>query len=369
MAYNLAYGIGQLPGGWLADRIGNRIVLTIGVAGVALTGLLIGLSPNAIILGLLLVILGLAGGGYHPAAAPMVSASATEQNRGKALGFHQIGGSGSFFLAPLITAGIAGALGWRGTFITLSIPAIAIGIAFYILLGRLGYTGEKKEGTISADRDLLSVPGHTRRLTAFVILGVCQMVVVYSIISFIPLYIVDNFGASEEVAAAMLSLAYVGGIWAGPLGGWASDHFGRIPVIVAVGLVASPVIYFLNLVGFGIGFSVLLVVIGTSMYLGMPVTEAYIISNTSEKNRSTVLGIYYLGSRGGPAIAPVIGYIIDNYGFSTSYSIVGAAMLIITLFCGVLLWGRRRVQFLALSRSRYVRRRCGCVTPCTRAIY
>ena len=144
MAYNLAYGIGQLPGGWLADRIGNRIVLTIGVAGVALTGLLIGLSPNAIILGLLLVILGLAGGGYHPAAAPMVSASATEENRGKALGFHQIGGSFSFFLAPLITAAIAGALGWRGTFITLSIPAIAIGIAFlywtgYGLFTSLGY--------------------------------------------------------------------------------------------------------------------------------------------------------------------------------------------------------------------------------------
>ncbi len=341
MAYNLAYGVGQLPGGWLADRIGNRIVLTIGVAGIAVTGLLIGLSPNYIILGLLLVILGLAGGGYHPAAAPMVSASATEENRGKALGFHQIGGSASFFLAPLITAGIAGALGWRGTFIAISIPAIVIGIAFYILLGRLVYTGGEKEGTISGDTELISTPGNTRRLTALVILGVSQMVVVYSVISFIPLYIVDNFDASEEAAAAMLSLAYIGGLWAGPLGGWASDRFGRIPVILAVGLVAGPVIYLLNLVGFGIGFSVILVVIGTSMYLGMPVAEAYIISNTSEKNRSTVLGIYYLGSRGGPAIAPVIGYIIDNYGFNTSFSIVGAAMVVITLFCGVLLWGRR----------------------------
>ena len=341
MAYNLAYGIGQLPGGWLADRIGNRIVLTIGVTGIAVTGLLIGLSPNYVILALLLVILGLAGGGYHPAAAPMVSASATEENRGKALGFHQIGGSFSFFLAPLITAAIAGALGWRGTFITLSIPAIAIGIAFYILLGRLGYTSGEKRGIPSGDTDLLSTPGHTRRLTALVILGVSQMVVIYSIISFIPLYIVDNFGASEEAAAAMLSLAYVGGIWAGPLGGWASDRFGRIPVILAVGLVAGPVIYLLNLIGFGIGFSVILVVIGTSMYLGMPVAEAYIISNTSEKNRSTVLGIYYLGSRGGPAIAPVIGYIIDNYGFNINFSIVGAAMVIITLFCGGLLWGRR----------------------------
>ena len=63
MSYNLAYGIGQLPGGWLADRIGNRIVLTIGVAGIAVIGLLIGLAPNLVILIALLAILGLAGGG------------------------------------------------------------------------------------------------------------------------------------------------------------------------------------------------------------------------------------------------------------------------------------------------------------------
>ncbi len=45
-AYSLAYGISQLPSGWLADRIGPRIVLTIGVAGVGVAGLLIGLAPS-----------------------------------------------------------------------------------------------------------------------------------------------------------------------------------------------------------------------------------------------------------------------------------------------------------------------------------
>ena len=45
-AYLVSYGIGQLPGGWLADRIGPRTVLTIGISGVALSGLLAGLSPT-----------------------------------------------------------------------------------------------------------------------------------------------------------------------------------------------------------------------------------------------------------------------------------------------------------------------------------
>ena len=100
-------------------------------------------------------------------------------------------------------------------------------------------------------------------------------------------------------------------------------------------------IYLLNFASFGIAFSAILILIGTAMYSGMPVAESYIISHTSNKNRSTVLGIYYLGSRGGPAIAPVIGLIIDNYSFGTSYTVVGIAMVAITVVCGLLLWGKR----------------------------
>ena len=341
LAYHLAYGISQLPGGWLADRIGPRIMLTIGVAGVAVAGLLIGLSPTYVVLALFLVLLGVAGGGYHPAAAPLVSASVKPKNRGRALGIHQIGGTGSFFLAPLIAAGIAGALGWRGTFLAISIPSITFGIVFYILLGRLGYTRKAKPEITLSHTKTLPAPGHLRRLVAFIVLGIAGMVLISSTISFIPLFIVDHFGTSEEAAAAMLSLAYFGGLWAGPLGGYLSDRLGRLPLILAVGLIAGPAIYLLNLVSFGVGFSAVLIIIGMAMHLGMPVTEAYIISNTSERKRSTVLGIYYLGSRGGPAIAPVIGYLIDHYGFHTTFSIVGAVMVAVTLICAIFLWGSR----------------------------
>jgi MFS family permease len=94
-------------------------------------------------------------------------------------------------------------------------------------------------------------------------------------------------------------------------------------------------------VPFGIAFSAILIILGMAMYLGMPVVEAYIISHTSERRRSTVLGIYYLGSRGGPAIAPVIGYLIDRYGFYSAFSMVGATMAAVTLVCAIFLWGSR----------------------------
>ena len=235
-ANSIAYGISQLPAGWLADRIGPRLVLTIGVAGVGAAGLLIGLAPTYVMLALSLVLLGMAGGGYHPSAAPLVAASVEAKNRGRALGLHQIGGGGSFFLAPLIAAGIASAFGWRGTFLALCVPSIAFGIVFYILLGRLGYAKKAEQSTFTSHAEIAPSPRRLRRLVAFVILGTASMVLVYSTISFIPLFIVDHFGGiSNEAAAAILSLVFFGGLWAGPLGGYLSDRLGGVPVLLAGG--------------------------------------------------------------------------------------------------------------------------------------
>ncbi|MFH1926434.1 MAG: MFS transporter [Chloroflexota bacterium] len=340
-AYNIAYGISQLPAGWAADRLGPRIMLTVGVAGVAFAGLLIGLSPNYVVLALFLVILGLVGGGYHPAASPLVSASVKPERRGIALGIHQIGGTGSFFLAPLIAAGIASALGWRGTFLAISIPAIAFGIVFYMFLGRMGYTNTARKKAADASATGPPEPRDLRRLSAFIALGIASMVLVYSSLQFVPLYAVDVLGTSEEWGGAMLSIAFFGGLWGGPLGGYLSDRFGRVPVIIAVGLVAGPAIYFLNLASLGVGFYAVLLIMGTAMHVGMPVVEAYIISHVSPQKRSTVLGIYYMGSRGGPAITLLIGYLLDQYGFYATYTGVSVVLVTIALACAALLWGKR----------------------------
>ena len=341
-AYNLAYGLSQLPAGWLADRLGPRVVLTIGVAGVALAGLLVGVSPNYILLAVFLVLMGIAGGGYHPAASPLVSAAVETKDRGKALGIHQIGGSISFFVAPLIAAGLAAALGWRGSFLAISIPTIVFGIIFFVLLGRLGYA-RKPKAKVSAE-EVKTAPqfGQRYRLIAVLTLGISSMVLLYSSMSFIPLYIVDHFSISKQAAAAMLALCVSGGLWAGPLGGYLSDRIGKLPVLVAAGIIGGPAIYLMNVVPFGWTFSAVLILIGMAQYLSMPVVEAYILSHVSESKRSTVLGIYYLGSRGGPGvITPAIGFLIDRFGFYDTFTIVATAIVAITIAAAsVCLWKR-----------------------------
>ena len=338
-AFILAYGMGQVPAGWLADRVGPRILITIGILGVALAGVFVGLSHTYIMMIVFLVLMGVLGGGYHPSAPPLISTSVEPENLGRALGLHMIGGSASFFLSPLIAAGIATTWGWRGSFITLAVPTAIFGVLLYVLLGqRLGAKKAQSQAAKTYNEEA-PVPGRFRRLAYFIFLSTFTNAVLYSTISFIPLYLVDHFGIGKETAAALVALIYSAGLWAGPLGGYLSDRWGRVPVILAVCFSTGPLIYLLNLAPYRWGIVALLLVMGMTMYVRMPVSEAYIIGQTSERHRSSILGIYFFGNmEGGGVLTPIIGYLIDQYGFSFSFTMAGAVSVAVTLVFSILLW-------------------------------
>ncbi len=86
-AFTLAYGFGQLPAGWLADRIDPRKLMIVGISGVALAGILVGLSHSYVWMIVFLVLMGILAGGYHPSAPPLISASVRPENLGRAFGF------------------------------------------------------------------------------------------------------------------------------------------------------------------------------------------------------------------------------------------------------------------------------------------
>ncbi len=341
-AFTLAYGIAQLPGGWLSDRLGPHRLIIIGISGVALCGLLVGLSTSYIMLIIFFILMGILGGGYHPSASPLVSSAVEEKVRGRALGIHQIGGTGSYFLSPLIAVAIGRAIGWRGSFITISVPTLAYGLLFFILLKRWGYTETQKRKDSRKTTDSYGDDEPTGNLVFVMIIAVCVQIFVFSSLSFIPLYVVDHFNGSEEAAAALLSVAHSAGIWAGPLAGTLSDRMGKIPIILFTGILSGPLIYLLNYVSLGVGITAVLLLLGMMQYMSMPVTEAYFISHSPKRGRSTVLGAYYFASRGGPGLlAPVMGYLIDRYSFSTAYLFTGAVMGFIGVACTVIILSRK----------------------------
>jgi len=330
-SFSWTYGTAQIPAGFLADRIGPRILLIIGICGVAAGGILVGLSRTYVMMLAFLVVMGVLGGGYHPAAAPLVSA-ASGKNRGRALGFHEMGASASFLVTPLIATAIASVGGWRSAFIVLAIPTMIFGV-FLIKLTR-----QPKKPVVTGDMEGI-VPevrpaskGRNRRLVAFLLLSVLTGGIVSSVFAFITLYAVDNFGASVTSAASLLVLANAAGIWVSPLGGYLSDRLGRVPLVVAACLTSAVVVYMLNWAPYYWGIALLSFMQGMAGYARMPVSEAYIIGQTTERNRSLVYGIYYFSMTESSALlAPLVGYLLDNYGFSFCFTWAAVAVVVVTL--------------------------------------
>ena len=342
-AFALANGAGQLPAGWLADRIGPMALIMVGILGVALAGLLVGISQTYVMLLGFMILMGLLAGGYHPAATPLISKSVEPNQQGKALGYHLIGGNASFFLAPVVAGTVASVWGWRGSFFALALPTAVFGLIFYIYLRRKTGKTHAQGARRGMGEDKPPPPGNVRRMTAFLTMTVLGGGATMSITAFLTLYAVDRLGASEEAAASLLSILYFSGLWAGPLGGYLSDRVGRVPIIIVTALINGSLIYFIPFAGWGLGFFALLFFIGLNNALRMPVSEVFIMEQASSRHRSTLFGVYYFTMHyTGAIFAPIMGVIIDRRGFDICFTIASGAVLIVTAVCSLFLRGSQR---------------------------
>jgi DHA1 family purine base/nucleoside efflux pump-like MFS transporter len=211
-----------------------------------------------------------------------------------------------------------------------------------MLLGRYIKKPVLQGDVVEESDEQSDLPNRWRRLVPFVVLTVFTQAIVFSIVAFIPLFLVDQHGVGEEAAAAYLAIIYSAGLWAGPLGGYLSDRLGTVRVVLVVSLVSGPLLYLVNLASFGVGLAALLLVIGATMYIRMPASESFIIANTPERRRSTILGAYYFVSMEvGGLLTPVMGYLIERFGFNTSFTAAGAAVVAVAVVCSFFLRGTR----------------------------
>jgi MFS family permease len=340
-AFALAGGAGQLPSGWMADRIKPAILIAIGTLGVAVGGILVGVSHTYIMLLVFLVLMGLMTGGYHPASTPMILSMVEPEKRGRALGLHLLGGNSSFFVAPLIAGGLMAAwpsVGWRGPFIILAIPTAIFGLIFYIYLTRKGGKSHAEVHRQRIAEAKPPQPGYKRRLIAYMIQMVLGGGAGMSVNAFLTLYMTDKLGATDAQAAMMMSIMFIPGI-AGVtiLGGWLSDRIGTVKIIIATSVLSGLLIFGIRAcTGLSFGFYALLFFMGLNMAVRMPVTEVFIMGQTPAKYRSTIYGVYYFTMQyTGAIFAPIMGHFIEVYGFDTMFlfsAISVTAICVVTSF-------------------------------------
>ena len=338
-AFSITSGISQLPAGWLADHLGARLMVILGVSGVAIAGLLIGLSHSYVALIVFLVLAAILGGGYHPASAAAISSSVPAEYRGRALGLHFVGGSSTFWVVPLLAAPIAVAWGWRGSYLTLAIPTVILGIVLYILIGKKRQTPTDESQIVDSEATTEPARIRWRQLVPFMIMSVATGTMVQSVSSYLSLYAVDNLGVSEATAAMLMAIGPAVGLFAAPLGGYLADRFGSVPVLMVVSFLAIPFIYLLGLAATIPIFVALMVAIGVVSNTRMPTSESYIAGNTPEHRRATVLGLYFFaGTEISGLLTPVLGNLIDRYGFYSSFTIASVVVAVAVIVCSIFLW-------------------------------
>jgi FSR family fosmidomycin resistance protein-like MFS transporter len=342
-AFTITYGVGHLPAGWLSDRISPVLMIFVGIAGVAIAGVMFGLAPSFSLLVGANAIIGLFGSGYHPAASYLIARVAKPEQRGSALGVHVIGGSSSYFLAPLMAGAVAAALGWRGTYIALSVPTLLLGVVLVILLQRAALKRGIAKTAARAAKEQKRGSRFWIWLFSFLILSTLSGALVGSTIGFIPLLLVDSHGIPEEAAAGLQAIVFSGGLWVAPLAGFLSDRAGKLRMLFAACSIAVPVIFFLPRIPMGWGLYVLLVLLGVFVFTRMPVSESFLFIHAPARQRATLLGVYFLGSSaGGGVFTPVVGWLSDRYDFRYSFAAVALGILVLMLICGVVLVALRR---------------------------
>jgi MFS family permease len=337
-SFSIAAGISQIPAGFLADRIGPRTMISISICGIGLSGLLMGLSHNYIMMLLFLICLGIFSGGYHPSAPPLMAASVPPSIRGKALGFHLVGGNAAFFLAPLMAAGIVAIWSWRSAFIILAVPTIIFGIAFYFLLG--GIAVKKREAAAPPPLETHTVqPGWVRVMVVFILVSAIVSSLGMSVSSFLAMFAVNHLETSAATAAVLVAVFASSGVWASPFGGHLCDRIGYIPAMLLATIISGPFMYLMTITPMGPGFVVILLIWGALNSIRLPAVESYIVSQASPKRRSFILGIYYATSQHSTGIlAPLIGFFFDLYSYVPVMQGVAAISLAIAIIGGIFLW-------------------------------
>jgi len=136
-AFLIGYAFFQTPGGWLADRLGPRYVLTIGVVWWGIfTALTASLSSTiAGALSCLILIRFLLGAGeaiIYPACNRFVSQWIPSQERGLANGLIFAGVGAGTAAAPVFVTYLMIHHGWRAPFWASTILGLIVGLVWYI---------------------------------------------------------------------------------------------------------------------------------------------------------------------------------------------------------------------------------------------
>jgi MFS family permease len=320
--------------GLLLDRVGARVLYTIGLGMSAATLVLTaGMAEPWHFIAAFCIFGGM---GFSIISAPLASTTAAlyfEANRGLATGVASAGSSaGQLVLIPLLSVLVV-ALGWREGFVLYACAIVAVAVAIWLLVHR--------QPSVRRGGDPATISMRLRRLTGdgvFWLLAVgfvvCGFTTAGTIkVHLIPYAVTCGFPPLESATAfGVLSAFSLAGM---VLYGWLADRYHR-PLLLA-GIYALRSLTFLLLMYVGNDVSLLFlfaVLFGIFDYSTFPLVASMVASHFGVRIMGFTMGLLSAGhALGGAAGSFLGGYLFDLFA---RYDWVWIVSFLLAVFAAVI---------------------------------
>jgi MFS family permease len=329
-AFVAAYGIGQLPAGFLAERIGTKNLIIIGLFICAVGSIAALLSPNIYFLLISLAIMGVGGSTYHPSGLTMLSHAFDETGRGQAMGLHGLAGSVGQIVSPIASGGIAVLQGWKTTFLVYAI--MGFGFSIFVFIRWKGRDVAKRTPSQSSKHTNSVKSLLSKAIVVVFLLAIFQGFLYQITTSFMIVYLVDVRLYNVAIASLMLSLLLATDGIGQYIAGSFSDRAGRKKVLIFLTTACIITVLFIPIVPNAL-LMVLILVFGFFLLALIPTTNA-LMADLAKGSFGALFGIYYLFGFGvSSAGPPIAGYIGENFGLGGIFyfsGLIGIICLVIT---------------------------------------
>jgi sugar phosphate permease len=353
-AFAYPYAAMQIFGGWLADKLGPRLVLGVLSTIWAVATILCGMSWGIGSLIVFRVMLGIGEGGAFPAATRAFTYWMPASERGFAQGithsFARLGGA----VTPPIVMVIVAAYGWRESFWILGAVSLVWTVFFVWLFRNTPIEhkwvkpAELKEIGIDAAEMKKAAGGKTpwrqmfKRMWLVTFVDFCYGWSLWVFLTWLPSYLKDARGFDMKQLALFTALPLMAGVVGDTLGGVVSDYIykktGSLKLarrsLLVVGLGGAlvfiiPAIY--------TSTAITAVILLAASFFFLELTNAVLWSlplDIAGKFAGTAGGMMNTGFGVAGMISPVaFGYLIQTTGSYEVPFLISAALLAIAVVC------------------------------------
>ena len=323
-AYLLGYIVIKMPAGAIANRIGIKRTLAIGMVGYAAATALNFIATGFLHLFLLRFLVGLFQGVHLPLANTLLSERFGEK-QGRIIGFHESGANVGNSIAYPVVVAIASSWGWRYAFLLLSLPAFVLAGAITLILRE-----ERPEpiGINEESEDGYQLRSFFRYLAPFALAHATYNLCLRTLLTFAPSYLVEFRGMTLATAGFVAMLMPAAGFFAKVSSGFIAERVGKRAAISAATLMSGVFIFSLTLVAGELPLSVNFVALGLALYSFSPTIYASVTSGLPGELKSMGLGaVTMTGNIFGAFSTFFIGYLIDTLGYQTALMIVSGIVI------------------------------------------